>query len=89
MAVLTRRNDPSFACLISPIPFTHFTHIPHRCTPWRCWATVPHFTPKLCPFHPYSPQVHSVEMLGGGVRMPRVKKTLEEYFKPAKLEVCP
>jgi len=32
-------------------------------------------------------QVHSVELLGGGVRMPRVKKTLEEYFKTAKLEV--
>ena len=28
-----------------------------------------------------------MELLGGGVRMPRVKKTLEEYFKSAKLEV--
>ena len=32
-------------------------------------------------------KVHSVEMLGGGVRMPRVKKILDEYFKASKLEL--
>jgi hypoxia up-regulated 1 len=31
--------------------------------------------------------VHSVELLGGGVRMPRVKKILDDYFKAAKLEL--
>lgn len=32
-------------------------------------------------------QVNAVELLGGGVRMPKVKKLLEEYFKPSKLEL--
>lgn len=32
-------------------------------------------------------EVNAVEMLGGGVRMPKVKKILEEFFKPAKLEL--
>ena len=32
-------------------------------------------------------QVHAVELLGGGVRMPRVKKTLDDYFKAYKIEV--
>ena len=32
-------------------------------------------------------KVHSVELLGGGVRMPRVKKILDEYFKASKLEL--
>ena len=31
--------------------------------------------------------VHAVELLGGGVRMPKVKKLLEYYFKVSKLEV--
>ena len=32
-------------------------------------------------------QLNSVELLGGGVRMPKVRKTLDEYFKESKLEV--
>jgi len=32
-------------------------------------------------------QIQAVELLGGGVRMPRVKKILEDYFKAGKLEV--
>lgn len=31
--------------------------------------------------------IKAVELLGGGVRMPKVKKVLEEYFKPANLEL--
>lgn len=31
--------------------------------------------------------IHSVELLGGGVRMPRVKKVLDEYFASTKTEV--
>jgi molecular chaperone DnaK (HSP70) len=31
--------------------------------------------------------IHAVELLGGAVRMPRVKKLLEEYFKESKLEL--
>lgn len=31
--------------------------------------------------------VKAVELLGGGVRMPKVKKVLEEYFKVASLEL--
>mmetsp|Transcript_28468 Transcript_28468/g.48847 ORF Transcript_28468/g.48847 Transcript_28468/m.48847 type:complete len:933 (-) Transcript_28468:116-2914(-) len=31
--------------------------------------------------------IHSVELLGGGVRMPRVKKLLDEYFASTKTEV--
>jgi hypoxia up-regulated 1 len=31
--------------------------------------------------------LHSVELLGGGVRMPRVKKILDGYFSEAKVEV--
>ena len=32
-------------------------------------------------------QLNSVELLGGGVRMPKVRKTLDDYFKESKLEV--
>lgn len=32
-------------------------------------------------------QINAVELLGGGVRMPRVKKTLDDYFKASKVEV--
>lgn len=32
-------------------------------------------------------QVNAVELLGGGVRMPRVKKTIDDYFKASKIEV--
>mmetsp|Transcript_12702 Transcript_12702/g.12343 ORF Transcript_12702/g.12343 Transcript_12702/m.12343 type:complete len:926 (+) Transcript_12702:120-2897(+) len=32
-------------------------------------------------------KVNSVELLGGGVRMPRVKKMLDDYFKSSKLEL--
>merc|ERR1711871_1847034 len=31
--------------------------------------------------------INAVELLGGGVRMPKVKRMLEEYFKPAKLDL--
>lgn len=31
--------------------------------------------------------VHAVELLGGSVRIPKVKKTLDEYFKASKLEL--
>ena len=31
--------------------------------------------------------VHSVELLGGGIRVPSVKKQLEDYFKSSKLEL--
>jgi len=31
--------------------------------------------------------VQAVELLGGGVRMPRVKKILDDYFKASKLEI--
>lgn len=31
--------------------------------------------------------IQAVELLGGGVRMPYVKKVLKEYFEPAKLEL--
>mmetsp|Transcript_357 Transcript_357/g.348 ORF Transcript_357/g.348 Transcript_357/m.348 type:complete len:927 (+) Transcript_357:193-2973(+) len=31
--------------------------------------------------------INAVEMLGGGVRMPRVKRLLEEYFKAASLDL--
>jgi hypoxia up-regulated 1 len=31
--------------------------------------------------------ITSVELIGGGVRVPKIKKLLEEYFKPSKLEV--
>lgn len=31
--------------------------------------------------------VNAVELLGGGVRMPRVKKILDEYFKSSKIEI--
>lgn len=32
-------------------------------------------------------EIHSVELIGGSVRMPKVKKTLDEYFKESKLEL--
>lgn len=32
-------------------------------------------------------EVQAVELLGGGVRMPYVKKLLKEYFEPAKLDL--
>lgn len=31
--------------------------------------------------------IHAVELLGGGVRMPKVKSTLDHYFKQADLEL--
>lgn len=31
--------------------------------------------------------IHAVELLGGGVRMPKVKKVLEEYFRVADLDL--
>ena len=32
-------------------------------------------------------QLHAVELLGGGVRIPKVKKLLEDFFKPSKLDL--
>lgn len=32
-------------------------------------------------------QLHAVELLGGGVRIPKVKKLLDDFFKPAKLDL--
>lgn len=32
-------------------------------------------------------EINSVELLGGGVRMPKVKKLLEDYFKAGELEL--
>lgn len=31
--------------------------------------------------------IHAVELLGGGVRMPKVKKVLDDYFQSSKVEV--
>jgi hypoxia up-regulated 1 len=31
--------------------------------------------------------VHAVELLGGSVRIPRVRRALEEYFRESKLDL--
>ncbi len=31
--------------------------------------------------------IHAVELLGGGVRVPKVKKMIEDFFKESKVDV--